>query len=330
MKPTICPFLGLKDDPETHHAFPSLRNCCRRARPIEPVSLEHQSTHCLCLNYVRCSVLANSLSIPLPVELQVTESSRKRNYIGVAISVVLMMILIVVAWRQSWFLARSAAPAPMKTELNTAPIVIATPISTSRIAIPNVLTNAQKTSTLSPSLTPSTSPSPMVTPIPGEYPTIIVGNTTTTVPLATDTICAPPSGWVIYIVQSNDSLSYLGLKYGVTVTELQEANCMGSVVMIYTGQKLYVPNVPTLTPPVSPTRTPTESASPTIETEISTDTPEPVSTDTPFPAGTPQPTDTPNQTSIPYPTNTVPPPPLPTDTLPTNTLTPPPTEAGRR
>jgi LysM repeat protein len=314
MKPTICPFLAHKDDPETHHAFPSLRNCCRRARPIEPVCLEHQSTHCLSLNYVRCAVLANSPSIPLPVDLQVKEASRKRYYIGVAISVVLMLILIVVGWRQSWFLARSAAPVPTKTELNTAPIVIATPISTSRIAIPNVLTNVQKTSTLSPSFTPSTSPSLTATPTTGEYPTIIVENTKTTVPLATDTICAPPSGWVIYIVQSNDSLSYLGLKFGVTVAELQEANCMGSSVIIYTGQKLYVPNVPTLTPPVSPT----------------TDTPEPVYTDTPFPTNTPQPTDTPNPTSTPYPTNTVPLPPLSTDILPTNTLTPPPTEAGHK
>jgi LysM repeat protein len=314
MKPTVCPFLGLKDDPETHHAFPSPRNCCRRARPIEPVSLEHQSTHCLCMNYVRCSVLANSLSIPLPEELKATESSRKRNFIGVAISVVLLIILVVVAWRQSWFLARSAAPAPTKTELNAAPSVINTPISTSKIAIPNVLTNSQKTSTLIPSLTPFTSPSLTVAPT-----TIIIENTQTTIPLATDTICAPPSGWVIYIVQANDSLSYLGLKFGVTVAELQQANCMGSSVIIYTGQKLYVPNVPTLTPPVSPTQTATETV-----------TPEPVSSDTPFPTDTPQPTDTPTQSSTPYPTNTAPPPPMSSDILPTNTLTPPPTEAGRR
>jgi LysM repeat protein len=317
MKPTICPFLGLKDDPETHQAFPSLRNCCQRARPIEPVSLEHQSTHCLSLNYVRCAVLANSEIIPLPVDFQVMEPSRKRYYIGAVISVVLIMILIVVGWRQSWFLAQSSAPTPMKTDLYSGTVVIPTPISTSRIAIPSVLTNTQKISTLSPNLTPSSPvPSPTATPTPDAYPTIIVENTQTTIPLATETICAPPSGWVTYVVQPNDSLFNLGLKFGVTVADLQEANCMGASVVIYAGQRLYVPNVPTRIPPVSPTRIPTESASPT--------TPEPVSTETPFPTDTPQPTNTTN------PTNTLTPPPLPTDTFPTDTLTPPPTEAGQR
>jgi LysM repeat protein len=326
MKPTICPHLGLKDDPETYQAFPSLRNCCQRARPIEPVSLEHQSTHCLCLNHVHCVVLANSLAIPLPVELQVRGDTRKRNYLGVAISLVLMTVFIVVGWRQSWFLARSASPAPTKTELISNPIVIATSIATSRIAMPNVYTNAQNTLTPTPSLIPSMSPSLTVTPIPDEHPTNIVENTQTTFPLATDTTCAPPPGWVVYIVKANDSLFYLGLQFGVTVTELQEANCMGTAVIIYTGQKLYVPNVPALTPSFIPT--PTEAASPTDEFEIITDTPEPVSTDTPFPTDTQQPTNTPNPSSTPSPTNTLPPPPQPTDILPTITLTPPPTGTG--
>jgi LysM repeat protein len=328
MKPTICPHLGLKDDPETYQAFPSLRNCCQRARPIEPVSLEHQSTHCLCLNHVHCVVLVNSLTIPLPVELQVRGDTRKRIYLGGAISLVLLTILIVVGWRQGWFMARSASPAPTKTDLIPNPIVIATPTSTRRIAMPNVYTNAQNTLTPTPNLTPSMSPSLTVTPTPDEYPTNIVENTQTTVPLATETICAPPSGWVVYIVQANDSLFYLGIQFGVTVTELQEANCMGTGVIIYTGQKLYVPNVLTLTPPVIPQ--PTESASPTDESEISTDTPEPVFTDTPFPTDTQQPTDTPNPSSTPNPTNTLPPHPQPTDILPTITLTPPPTETGRK
>ena len=330
MKPSICPFLGLKDDPETHHAFPSLGNCCQRARPIEPVSLEHQSTHCLCSDYVRCAVLANNLIIPLPVELQVTEPSRKRNYIGAAITVVLIMILIVVGWRQNWYMVRSAAPALTMTEVNSDPIVISSPISTSRVAIPNVVTNPQNTLTLSNSLTPSMSPSLMVTPTPGEYPTMVVENTKTTVPLASETICAPPSGWVIYIVQPNDSLFDLGLKFGVTVAELQEGNCMGASVILYVGQKLYVPNMPMRTPPVSSTRIPTKSATPTEENEIYTDTPEPVPTDTPIPTDTPQPTDTPNPTSTLYPTYTLTPPPPPTDTLPTGTLTPPPIEVGHR
>ena len=328
MKPTICPHLGLKDDPDTYQAFPSLRNCCQRARPVEPVSLEHQSTHCLRLNHVHCVVLANSLTIPLPVEIQVRRETRKRYYIGGTISLVLIMILLIVGWRQSWFLARSASPAPAKTELISTSFVIATPISTSRIAMPNIYTNDRNTITATPSLIPFISPSLTVTPTPDRVPTNIIENTQTTVPLATGTTCAPPSGWVVYIVQANDSLFYLGLQFGVTVTQLQEANCMGTAVIIYTGQKLYVPNVPTSTLPFI--ITPTELASPTKEPEISTDTPKPVATDTPFPTDTQQPTDSPNPSSTSNPTNTLPPPPQPTDILPTITLTPPPPGIGYR
>jgi len=319
MKPSICPFLGLKDDPETHHAFPALGNSCQRARPIETISLEHQSTHCLCSNYVRCVVLANNLILPLPIELRVPEPSMKRKYIGVAIPVVLILILVFIGWRQNWYKARSAAPVPTMTEVNPDFVEILSPISTSRIAIPNVLTNPQYTHTLSPGLTPSLIPSLSVPQAPDEYPTVMAEITETTVPLASETICAPPSNWVIYIIQPNDSLYNLGLKFGVTVAELQKGNCMGDSVLLYAGQKLFVPNVPTQTTTVSPTRIPTRSATPTEEIGISTDTPEPIPTETPIPTDTPQPTDTPN------PTNTLTPPPLPTDTY-----TPPPTEAGRK
>ena len=61
-------------------------------------------------------------------------------------------------------------------------------------------------------------------------------------PLPAATPCSHPAGWVTYIVQRGDNLYQIGLKYGVTVTTLQSGNCMDSS-QIYTGQRLYVPNV---------------------------------------------------------------------------------------
>ncbi|HBY08615.1 MAG TPA: hypothetical protein DEH22_12835, partial [Chloroflexi bacterium] len=81
--------------------------------------------------------------------------------------------------------------------------------------------------------------------------------------------CGPPSGWVYYIVQPGDTLYSLSRIYGVSVAELQVANCMGSSTTIRVGQKLFVPNVApiytatfTLEPSVTPT--PEPSASPTL------------------------------------------------------------------
>ena len=56
----------------------------------------------------------------------------------------------------------------------------------------------------------------------------------------------PPAGWVSYIVQPGDALSKISAAYDLKVTDLQRANCMGSSVDIFYGQKLYVPYLVTV------------------------------------------------------------------------------------
>ena len=69
------------------------------------------------------------------------------------------------------------------------------------------------------------------------------------VPTVTVVPCGPPFGWVrAYVVQSGDTLFRIALAYNTTYPQLQRANCMGSSTAIYTGQRLWVPNVPTRTP----------------------------------------------------------------------------------
>ncbi len=60
-------------------------------------------------------------------------------------------------------------------------------------------------------------------------------------------VCGPPEGWVPYRVQLYDNLFSISLMFGVSVPELQIANCMGSSTTIYVGDYLMVPNLPTLT-----------------------------------------------------------------------------------
>jgi LysM repeat protein len=100
--------------------------------------------------------------------------------------------------------------------------------------------------------------------------------------------CGAPSGWVVYYVQPGDTLYRLGLAYGIAVTELQRANCLGSSTLLHTGQILYVPPwlphpaLPTSPIIIFPTSTPANPppAAPTF-TSIPTDTLEPVPSDTP-------------------------------------------------
>ena len=113
--------------------------------------------------------------------------------------------------------------------------------------------------------------------------------------------CGPFAGWVrTYIVQHGDNLFRIGLSYGVTVTQLQRANCMGSSTTIFVGQRLWVPNVPTRTPgitlvPNSPTASNTSQPVPT--TEVPTIEP-PTATSTLIPTTEVPPTLTPTATTL--------------------------------
>jgi LysM repeat protein len=68
------------------------------------------------------------------------------------------------------------------------------------------------------------------------------------IPTVTVIPCGPPAGWVRnYIVQPGDTLFRIALAYNITYPQLQRANCMGSSTTIYTGQRLWVPNIPRIT-----------------------------------------------------------------------------------
>ena len=62
-------------------------------------------------------------------------------------------------------------------------------------------------------------------------------------PMRTQTplLCGAPYSWIVYYVQPGDTLYHLGMAYGITVAELQRANCMGTSTLLHTGQMLKVP-----------------------------------------------------------------------------------------
>ncbi len=160
--------------------------------------------------------------------------------------------------------------------------------------------------------------------------------TATFTPTITRTVCAPPSGWIRYLVRPGDNLYQIATMYGTTWQNLQRGNCMGSSVLIYPGNSIYVPNVaprftatsmpfiPSATPKPSPTRTSTVRSTltftPTFLPPPNTFTPTPTGS---VPTDTSTPTSTPTATSSATPTPTATSTPTPTDTLtPTGTNTP--------
>ena len=104
--------------------------------------------------------------------------------------------------------------------------------------------------------------------------------------------CGPPYGWVFYTIRPGDTLFSLGLRLGVSVSELQFANCLGDSTTIRAGQRLYVPFLPPLiparteTPTLAPTPSQTGSPQPPTSTPINTPTPVPSPTPTAEPTST--------------------------------------------
>jgi len=87
---------------------------------------------------------------------------------------------------------------------------------------------------------------PAETPTPTATATISASVTPTT-------SCGTPPGWITYTVKLNDNFFRISYNYGISVQELQLANCLKNTEIIRPGQVLYVPNVPTRTPQATAT-----------------------------------------------------------------------------
>ena len=142
------------------------------------------------------------------------------------------------------------------------------------------------------------------------------------VPTKTPIPCGPPAGWVRYTVQPGNTMYGLSQAFGVSISQLQFANCISTnQYTLSTGQSVWVPNVATRTPratatatltPVSiifPTLTRTATITPTAtDTPTSTLTPTNVPTFTAtatVPSPTTPPTATATITAFPSSTPTV-------------------------
>ena len=138
------------------------------------------------------------------------------------------------------------------------------------------------------------------------------------VPTQTSIPCGPPVGWIRYTVGPGINLTGLSQIFGVSIAQLQFANCLPSnQYNLATGQVIWVPNVVTRTPRATATATltPVSIVFPTITWTASV---------TPSATNLPPNTPTPTATQIASPTFTatvtvVSPTPPPTATL---TITP--------
>lgn len=300
MPQPICPYLGLKQDPNTVLEFPSERNYCHHARPVAPVNLRHQRLTCLTDRYVNCPVYQQSNPQTLPENLTLPSFQRARQ----RRTMLVLFFLLALGGLAVGILGTMNATEKREE------------VSQSR----SLLGNAGGTQDLL-----------LLTQALNLTERAVSTSITTTLGPEQPTGCVPPEGWIEYQVKPTDSLLRLSLLYRTSIEALQIANCLGDRTLIQPGQTLFVPPLPTptATPTHTPTRTrvPSSIGMPTSPPQSGNNPSPPTATSTfIFPTSTPQPTATPiPPTATPLPTSTRTLPPPPTQPTPTPFVPPTPT-----
>jgi len=315
-----CPFVGLCGDPDTVVAFASLRNCCNRVEDPSPIRLSYQHSHCFTFNHRQCEVLLEEQPPSVLPSAIAENPTRKRAAIIVGSVASLFVVAMFVVFLFSGWQSAEAVDKNSGNRQKTAEATMNLGVSG---GLPGDLTSTPKSKTPSDILLPIVGaaatqtflPSLNITEIPVED---VQSPTATKTPTAISTSCGAPDGWVIYIVKVGDTLTSIAEDQGVSITELQNANCL-TAAAVYVGQRLYVPHnyVSTPVPTWTATKIPPATAA---------------FTNTPFPTKTQEPTEAPTQEPTLQPTlepTATEIPPLPTETsppIPSETPIPPPTD----
>ncbi|MCB9076345.1 MAG: LysM peptidoglycan-binding domain-containing protein [Anaerolineaceae bacterium] len=159
---------------------------------------------------------------------------------------------------------------PSATVTLTPPTLIdtATPSATSEQPVTPAAEQTDTPTAIPPTSTDTPAP-PSPTPAVNTPTRSIIVVTATPVPATfTPDPCAPPQGWVEYVVRPGDTLSSLAQKVNIGPTDLQQINCLASSVLKQ-GQTINLPFIP---PEATVTNTTTPLPSPT-STRPSTPTP---------------------------------------------------------
>jgi len=281
----ICPFLGLIDDPETSLAYPAEMNYCHCALPPGVPRFDYQSERCLSASFAACSVYIARDKGPLPPEIRLYPGGKRIQIqttwlLRVMGAILLAALIFFIGWFGVAGLSRSFSENNLAKTRTGLPVLPTTgPFAPAA------------TRTLPHFPSPTLQPSPTETPTPTPPVLIYTSN-----PLPPQTSCGRPSSWVAYTVQPTDTLYRLSLAFGVTVGQLQSANCMGNSTILHVGRTLYVP--PWAMNPILPTLEPTWP----LLTEIPTETPVGNPTETPVPTSTEIPTEVPTEVPTETPT----------------------------
>lgn len=210
-KSPICPFLGLKDDSTTALSFPSSGNHCFHAKPVLPVKLEFQGTHCLTAAHISCEEFIRTPNTPLLPNLRFERGSRllkKSGKTRLWIFLLVIAIVILIVW-QVFARGLSGSGHPGLASVSTLPV------SSTKVGL--------STLPISPTQSQNT-PTPTILMTPSATLPIQTATLTILLPHALETPVGLEYKLIIHRVALGESLPSMATLYGTTAEAIQAVN----------------------------------------------------------------------------------------------------------
>jgi len=259
---SICPYLGLYSDRETHYIFPNIAHVCFRVTNQSPIGLAHQNNVCFTQQYRNCQVYKKGPMKELPRRIRARnyrKQSAQRNLVRWVLSILIIVGALFLAltnsWvRQAWNLEQDDwsslsnrniytpfIPSPDGTSIRGGLVALQLSLTlpASATPVPTKITVATKTQTATITLTP-------------------VNETSTLVPVtltqgpALETPFGFQGQYVLHKVSQGESLPVIARKYHTTEEVIKKINrklqkrsvWAGDILVIHTGEKTSSSAVP--------------------------------------------------------------------------------------
>lgn len=220
---SVCPYLGLCDDPDTALTYPSTESYCHKVKPPTVPNLDQQLSVCLTGQYSTCQIFQSQTEQRMPKELTLKAIGKRRGrsyfvYLGILAFLTMVALIILLPYvhpqEQTEDIATISSPAPTETPL--LPVGFTTQAATVELALP----------TETPF--PSPQPTPTATPIETHKAHYL------------EEPFGESQRFIVHRVSPGESLLFLATQYNTT-TEIIKAANYHLIVPIWVDSFIIIP-----------------------------------------------------------------------------------------
>lgn len=154
---SICPFIGLSDDPGTALSYPSTSNCCHHVNPVASIKRSHQAKYCLDEYFTKCRIFkcADPASLPDAIaEVQPVDRPHHRRILLVFSMALMVTIAVWILFANGAFGSQpeSSEQVNINAWQTITKMVVLTQTSETQTVIPTATTKPLPTNSPEPTI----------------------------------------------------------------------------------------------------------------------------------------------------------------------------------